>query len=97
MYLNHLYFDIVSDLGIRISNLWRTFSTQVENVRQIHLFMQNKPNFPHFSPENEDYAKKQTQFKAKQSQFWADFKGSKAKTNPIKPKKCTLLRGKGAL
>ncbi len=26
--------------------------------------MQNKPNFPHLSPENEDYAKKQTQFKA---------------------------------
>jgi hypothetical protein len=25
--------------------------------------MQNKPNFPYFSPENEDYAEKQTQFK----------------------------------
>jgi hypothetical protein len=37
-------------------------STPVENVRQINLFMQNKPNFPHFSPEKEDFAKKQTQF-----------------------------------
>ena len=38
-------------------------STGVENVRQISFFMQNKPNFPHFYPENEDNAKKQTQFK----------------------------------
>jgi hypothetical protein len=26
----------------------RHTSTPVENVRQINLFMQNKPNFPHF-------------------------------------------------
>ena len=44
-------------------------STQVEKVRQIHLFMQNKPNYSHFSPKNDDYAKKQTQFKPKQSQI----------------------------
>jgi hypothetical protein len=30
--------------------------------------MQNKPNFPYFSPENEDYAEKQTQFKPNLSQ-----------------------------
>ena len=30
---------------------------------------QNKANFPHFSPENEDYAKKQTQFKPNQTQL----------------------------
>jgi hypothetical protein len=29
--------------------------------------MTNKPNFPHFSSENEDCAKKQTQFKANSS------------------------------
>ena len=42
----------------------RHHSTGVENLLQISLFLQNKPNFPHFSTENEDYAKKQTQFKA---------------------------------
>jgi hypothetical protein len=58
-------------------------STYVENIRQINLFLQNKPNFPHFSPENEDFAKKQSQFKpnfgpisrvskAKQTQFKAN-------------------------
>ena len=45
--------------------------------------MQNKPNFIHFSPENDDFTKKQSQFKPNQSQFWANIKGSKAKTNPI--------------
>jgi len=39
------------------------------NIFPIHSIMQNKPNFPYFSPENEDYAKKQTQFKPNQSQF----------------------------
>jgi len=70
--LSHLDFDIVSDLGtcpersrrIRISSLWRTFSTLVEIVRQIRFFMQNKPNFPHFSLKNACLAKKQSQFKA---------------------------------
>jgi len=61
--LSHLDFDIVSDFDIRISSLWRTFSTLVEKVRQIRLFMQNKPNFPRFSPENKDFTKKQIQFK----------------------------------
>jgi hypothetical protein len=43
-------------------------STGVENIRQISLFLQNKPNFPHFSTENEDYDKKQTQSNPIQSQ-----------------------------
>jgi len=38
-------------------------STGVENIRQIRLFMQNKPNFPRFSAENDDFTKRQTQFK----------------------------------
>ena len=38
-------------------------STPVENVRQISFFMQNKPNFPHFSTQNDDLTQKQTQFK----------------------------------
>ena len=48
-------------------------STNVENIRQIRLFMQNKPNFPQFSPENDDLTQKQTQYKPnskpKQTQF----------------------------
>ena len=47
--------------------------------------MQNEPNFPHFSTKNNDKAKKQTQFKPNQSQFWLKNKGNKAKTNPIYP------------
>jgi hypothetical protein len=33
-------------------------STPVENVRQIGSFMQNEPNFPLFSPKNNDLKKK---------------------------------------
>jgi hypothetical protein len=61
-----------------------TQSTSVENVRQINLFLQNKPNFPHFSPKNEDFTKKQTQNKPNQSQFWANIKGGKAKQSQFK-------------
>jgi hypothetical protein len=48
-------------------------STLVENVRQINLFMQNKPNFPHFSLENDDFDKKQTQFKPNSNPIKANF------------------------
>ena len=64
----------------------RHLSTSVENVRQISLFLQNKTNFPCFSTENEDYAKKQTQFKPNQSQFWPKNQGGKAKQTQFKPK-----------
>jgi len=88
--LSHLDFDIVSDLGtspersrrIRISSLWRTFSTEVENIRQIRLFMQNKPNFPHFPLKNKDFTEKQTQFKPNQSQFQPKNEGIKPNSNP---------------
>jgi len=79
--LDHLDFNIVSDFDIRISSLCYINSTNsyVRNYKQI---MQNKPNFPRFSPENEDYAKKQTQFKPNQSQFWPKNQGDKANSNP---------------
>jgi len=32
---------------------YKAHSTIVENIRQINLFLQNKPNFPDFSPEND--------------------------------------------
>jgi hypothetical protein len=51
--------------------------------------MQNKPNFPCFSPENNDATQKQTQFKANsnpiQTQFWPNNQCSlenKANSNP---------------
>ena len=53
-------------IGIIYNQLARS-STPVENVRQIDLFMQNKPKFPRFSPKNEGHEKnepKRTQFKA---------------------------------
>jgi hypothetical protein len=37
------------------------------------LFMTNKPNCPYFSPENEDYAEKQTQFKPNSNPNKANF------------------------
>jgi hypothetical protein len=59
-------------------------STTVETALQISSFLTNKPNFPYFSPKNEDCAKKQTQYKPKQSQFWANFKAGKAKQSQFK-------------
>jgi len=65
---------------------YKAHSTPVENIRQIRLFMQNKPNFPHFSLENDDFAKKQTQFKANTKPNKSNF-GPKSKvqtqTKPI--------------
>jgi len=52
---------------------YKANSTQVENVRQIRLFSQNKPNFPHFSPENDDFTKKQSQFKPNSNPIKANF------------------------
>jgi hypothetical protein len=75
----------IENVVISVQKLTQTHSTIVENIRQINLFMQNKPNFPHFSPENEDFAKKQTQNKPNQSQFWAKNQGGKAKQTQFKP------------
>jgi hypothetical protein len=55
---------------IRISCFDDLSSTPVENVRQIGLFLQNEPNFHHFSPKNEDHNEKQTQNEPKRTQFW---------------------------
>jgi hypothetical protein len=52
--------------------------------------MQNKPNFPLFSPKNEDFFKKQTQFKPNSNPIKANFSPkirvanpNKANSNPI--------------
>ena len=58
-------------------------STIVENVRQINFFLQNKPNFPRFSNEYVDYAKKQTQFKPNTNPIKANFGPISKVVNPI--------------
>ena len=50
-----------------------------ENSTNQPLIMQNKPNFPYFLLENDDFTKKQTQFKANQTQFWPITRPGKAK------------------
>jgi len=52
-------------------------------VRIYQLFMQNKPNFIRFSPQNEDLTKKQTQFKANLTQNKPNLSQYKANSNPI--------------
>jgi hypothetical protein len=75
----------IENVVISVQKLTQICSTPVENIRQINLFLQNKPNFPHFLPENEGFAKKQTQFKPNQSQFWPKNQGDKANSKPNKP------------
>ena len=58
-------------------------STGVENALQIRLFLQNKPNFTHFSLKNEDFTKKQTQNKANSKPILAQKSGWQTQTNPI--------------
>jgi len=47
--------------------------------------MQNKPNFPLFSPENEDFTKKQTQFKPNSNPIKANFGPKTRVANQNKP------------
>jgi len=44
---------------------------------QKYLFMQNKPNFPRFYAKNNDYDKKQTQFKPNSNPIQTQFKPKK--------------------
>jgi hypothetical protein len=60
-------------------------STPVENIRQIDLFMQNKPNFHPFRPKNDDLSEKQTQFKPNSKPILSYYQGGKANSNPNKP------------
>ena len=48
----------VEERNERIRERWNRSLVDNENYR-----FNKQPNFPNFSPENEDYAKKQTQFK----------------------------------
>ena len=69
-----------------INNQLEMPSTYVERTLQINLFMQNKPNFPHFSLKNEDFTKKQTQYKANSNPIKANFGPKIRVANPNKPK-----------
>ena len=62
-------------------------------VRIYKQIMQNKPNFMRFSPENDDFTKKQSQNKPNLSQFKANSNPIKAKTNPIKANNRYSIKG----
>jgi hypothetical protein len=66
----------IENVVISVQKLTQMASTGVENIRQIRLFMQNKPNFPHFSLKNDDFTKKQSQFKPNTNPI-------QTQTNPI--------------
>ena len=74
-------------IGI-IDNKLETPSTPVDNVRQIHLKMQNKPNFSSFFSRKRPFNKKtnpiQTQYKANISSLSMVNYENKANSNPNK-------------
>ena len=79
-----LEFDFVStvrchveDFVLHISSLCYINSTN-SYVRIYKQFIQNKPNFPRFSTEIDDFTKKQTQYKPN--------------SNPNKPNICLKIR-----
>ena len=81
MILRHLYFDIVSDFDIRISDLRKAPSTSVERALQIHSILQNKPNLSEVEINAKHLFTKNYQ---KNTAFrWGE---NKANSNPIKPK-----------
>jgi hypothetical protein len=61
-----------------------------KSIKNANIFCRNKPNFPRFTPENDDFTKKQTQYKPNsnpiQSQYWSKNQGGKAKQTQFKPK-----------
>jgi len=77
--------------SLLINNQLEMASTPVENVRQIRLFMQNKPNFPHFSLKNDVFSKKQTQFKPNSNPIKANFSPISRVAKPNKPKQTQFL------
>jgi len=56
-----------------------------ENSTNSPLFLQNKPNFPHISLKNDDFAKKQTQFKPNSNPIKANFSPISRVAKPNKP------------
>ena len=53
------------------------------NIFPVTLFMQNKPNFIRFSPQNADFTKKQTQFKPNKAKNKPNLTQYKVNSNPI--------------
>jgi len=49
--------QITNNQSSLIDNKSKRPSTTVEIALQIHSILTNKPNFPHFSPENDDITK----------------------------------------
>ena len=102
MNLGHLYFDIVSDLGLRISDFAGLgIFTTVVSALQIRPFLTNKPNFRKSQMNvsrllTRDYEKKTLGGVGKtnpiQTQFKPNSKPIKPNTKPNKPNACPPLR-----
>jgi len=104
----HLYFDIVLDLELRISDFAALgISTTVVSALQIHPFLQNKANFQKTQMDvtyclTTNYEQRTMKYEIKnkanskpiQSQFKPNFSQKYAKTNPIK---ANFERGKYSL
>jgi hypothetical protein len=79
--LGHLYFDIVSDLELRISDFASLgIFTLVKNPLQIAHFMQNKPNFQ--KPKMNVTTVKTMNY---EQRTMNDANKNKPNSNPIKP------------
>jgi hypothetical protein len=91
--------ESVKSVKIR-ANQWLKMKKSVKNIENvvisvqkltqmastIRLFMQNKPNFPHFSLKNDDFTKKQSQFKPNSNPNKPNFGPKIRVAKPNKPK-----------
>ena len=68
-----------------VLSLWSVFSTPVENVRQIRLFMQNKPNFSPFFTQKRRFHKKTKPIQSQTKPILAQKSMCDWKTKPNKP------------
>jgi hypothetical protein len=65
---------------------YKAHSTGVERTLQIHPFLcKTNPIFRYFSPKTTISPKNKPNSKPIQTQFWPNFKGGKANSNPNKP------------
>jgi hypothetical protein len=88
--LGHLYFDIVSDFVLRFSYFASLgISTVVESALQIHLFLQNEPNFRKIQINLTNLLKRNYE----QMDTWS-IRKNEPKTNPNEPKTNPILANK---
>jgi hypothetical protein len=69
----------------------------VEWVVWINSIIKNKPNFPHFSTQNDDFAKKQTQFKPNTKPILAYYEVWQSQNKPEQSQKMNAFTCKMSL